>query len=123
MVIFSETQTHKEAKKTIYNWVCTLKWRVFEAMPLSSEKTFGAKLPGKRRRKINPRAGRAIEMLGHAIDYLVDMDAHEGSLIVWEKGHLEAVEILKALNRQIYLECPVVPSFGERWSSYLFGKR
>lgn len=91
--------------------------------PLSSENMSGAGTPFERRRKMNPRAGRAIEILAHAIDYLVDMHAHEGSLIVWEKGHFEAVEILKALNRQIYLECPIVPSFEERCSSFFFGKR
>jgi len=27
---------------------------------------------------------------------------------------LEAVQLLMALNRQVYFECPVVPTLGER---------
>lgn len=77
----------------------------------------------KQKRRINPAAGRALELLGHAIDYLIDMHVHEGSLIVWEKGHLEAIEILKALNRQIYEECPVVPTIEERLRGLLVRKR
>lgn len=68
----------------------------------------------KRRRRISPEAGRALETLGHAIQYLIDQYAHEGSLIVWEKGHIDALNILKDLNRKIYLECPIVLSFDER---------
>jgi hypothetical protein len=68
----------------------------------------------KSRRQISPQAGRALEILGHAIQYLADQHAHEGSLIVWERAHFEAMSILKNLNRQIYLECPEVPSFDER---------
>jgi hypothetical protein len=51
------------------------------------------------------------------------MHKHEGSLLVWEKGHLEAVEILKARNREVYMECPLIPSIEERIYSFLFGKR
>jgi hypothetical protein len=28
---------------------------------------------------------------------------------------LEAVQLLMAINRQVYFECPEVPSMGERW--------
>lgn len=75
------------------------------------------------KRRISPQAGRAIEMLAHAIEYLIDMHVHEGSLIVWEKSHLEAVEILKARNRQIYEECPRVPTFDQRVSAFFRRKR
>ena len=74
------------------------------------------------RRRITPQAGRALEILAHAIEYLEDMHRHEGSLLVWEKGHFEAVEILKARNREIYMGCPVVPSLGERINAFLIGK-
>jgi hypothetical protein len=96
---------------------------VIRRVPVSSENTSRTRLGFKRRRRISPETGRALEVLAHAIEYLIDMHEHEGSLIVWEEGHLEAVEILKTLNRQIYLECPVIPSFEERWCSFLFGKR
>jgi hypothetical protein len=68
----------------------------------------------KMRRQISPQAGQALEVLGHAIEYLVDQHAHERSLLKWEQAQLEALSILKALNRQIYLECPIEPSFDER---------
>jgi hypothetical protein len=32
---------------------------------------------------------------------------------------LEAVQLLMALNRQVYFECPVVPSVGERCRALL----
>jgi hypothetical protein len=79
-------------------------------------------LPVKRRRRVSPEAGRALEILGHAIEYLTDEHVHEGSLLVYENAHLEALQLLKALNRQIYLECPVVPSLRERCRAFLFGK-
>ena len=80
-------------------------------------------IPLKQRRRINSPDGRALEILGHAIEYLIDMHVHEGSLIVWEKGHLEAIDILKTLNRQIYEECPVVPTIEERLRGLLVRKR
>lgn len=80
-------------------------------------------IPRKRRRKITYRAGRALEILGHAIEYLIDMHKHEGSLLVWEEGYLEAIEILKARNREIYMGCAVVPSLEERIWSLFSGKR
>ncbi len=82
----------------------------------------GSNSPREKRRRITPRDGRAIEMLAHAIEYLVDMHEHEGSLLVWEKGHLEAVEMLKSRNREIYMSCPVVPTLEDRLRSFLSGK-
>jgi len=73
----------------------------------------------KKQRLINPEAGRALEKLAHAIDYLMDEHANEGSLLKWEQAHLEALSILKALNRQIYLECPIVPSLDEKIRRFL----
>jgi len=60
-----------------------------------------------------------LEILGHAIEYLMDQHAHEGSLLKWEQAHLEALSIIKALSRQIYLECPIVPSLDERILRFL----
>jgi len=70
-------------------------------------------------RRITPPAGRALEILAHAIEYLEDMHMHEGSLLVWEEAQMEAIRILKKLNREIYSECPVVPSFEERLYSMI----
>lgn len=82
-----------------------------------------SKIHIQKKRRMNQQSGRAIEILAHAIEYLADMHADEGSLLVWEKGHFEALEILKARNREIYEECSVVPDLDERISAFLFGKR
>src|SRR5208337_875945 len=73
----------------------------------------------KRRRSISPRAGHALEILGHAIEYLTDEFIHEGSSFSANNSQLQAVQLLMALNRQIYFECPEVPPFTRRLMSFL----
>jgi hypothetical protein len=73
----------------------------------------------KRRRSISPQAGHALEILGHAIEYLTDEFVHEGGSFSADNAQLQAVQILMALNRQIYFECPEIPSFRERVASLL----
>ncbi|MGA7343855.1 MAG: hypothetical protein WBE72_05315 [Terracidiphilus sp.] len=70
--------------------------------------------PVSGRRRIGPQAGHALEILGHAIDYLTDEYVHEGGTFCWHDPQLEALRLLMAANRQIYFECPQVPAFGER---------
>jgi hypothetical protein len=72
-----------------------------------------------RRRIITPQAGRALEILGHAIEYLTDEFVHEGGALSANNAQLEAVQLLMAFNRQIYFECPVAPTFAERFRSLL----
>jgi hypothetical protein len=67
-----------------------------------------------RRRHITPQAGHALEILGHAIEYLTDEFVHEESAMSPRSGQLQAVQMLMALNRQVYFECPEVPTLGER---------
>jgi len=75
-------------------------------------------LPGKRRRMISPQEGRAIEILGRAIEYLSDefaVDCLDHSVPVGVMHpRLQAIELLMALNREIYLNCPEAPGMGER---------
>lgn len=66
------------------------------------------------RRRVSPEAGRALEILGHAIEYLTDEYVQRGGSLTAQDPELQAVQLLMALNRQIYLECPVVPTFAER---------
>ena len=73
----------------------------------------------QRRRRISPEAGRALETLGHAIEYLTDEYVHRGTSFSAEDPQVKAIQLLMSLNRQIYFECPVVPSFGERLRSFL----
>jgi hypothetical protein len=72
-----------------------------------------------RRRRISPEAGRALEILGHAIEYLADEYAHRAASISSDDGKLDAVKILMSMNRQIYLACPEAPGLVDRWRSLL----
>ena len=71
------------------------------------------------RRRITPRAGHALEILGHAIEYLTDEFVHSGMSFSSNNAQLEAVQLLMARNRQVYLECPEIPIFGERCRALL----
>ena len=71
------------------------------------------------RRRITPQAGRALDLLAHAIEYLTDEFVHQGLTFSARNEQLEAVQMLMALNRQVYFECPEVPSFGERLRTLL----
>jgi hypothetical protein len=71
------------------------------------------------RRRITPQAGRALELLAHAIEYLNDEFMHQDLAFSAKNEQLEAVQMLMALNRQVYFECPEVPSFGERCRALL----
>lgn len=66
------------------------------------------------RRLITPQAGRALDILAHAIEYLNDEFVNQGIAFSSRSEQLEAVQMLMALNRQVYFECPEVPSFGNR---------
>jgi hypothetical protein len=72
-----------------------------------------------KRRRITPRAGHALEILGHAIGYLTDEFVEEAASFSPHNAQVEAVQLLMALNRQVYFECPEVPTFSERWRSML----
>ena len=68
-----------------------------------------------RRRRIGPKARRALKILGHAIEYLSNEFVRGQSPDLDREGQLGAIHILMALNRQIYFECPEKPTLGERW--------
>lgn len=76
-----------------------------------------------RRRSISPEAGHALEKLGHAIDYLTDEYVHEGGTFSRSDAKLQAVELLMAINREIYFACPEAPTLGDRWRAWLHGHR
>jgi hypothetical protein len=65
-----------------------------------------------RRRRIDFEAGRALEVLGHAIEYLADEFVHDGASP--DDCRLHAIQILMAANREIYFSCPKAPSLLER---------
>ena len=66
------------------------------------------------RRRITPDAGRALEILGHAIEYLTDEYVKETKEISAADPQVSAIRLLMSLNRQVYFECPVVPTLRER---------
>jgi len=72
-----------------------------------------------RRRSISPLAGRALEILGHAIEYLSDEYINEGGLFSSRDPRIEAIQLLMARNREIYFECPELPTLGERLRAWL----
>lgn len=72
-----------------------------------------------RERRISPEAGRALEILGHAIDYLTDEFVHSGGSFSARDPRVEAVQLLMSLNREIYFACPEVPSVCERLRSLM----
>jgi hypothetical protein len=70
-------------------------------------------------RHISPQAGRALEILGHSIEYLIDEADFEGKPFNDGDPRCQAVKLLMALNREIYFECPEVPSLLETCRSFL----
>ena len=64
-------------------------------------------------------AGHALEILGHAIEYMADeLNAGEGPVAAGNP-RLEAIQMLMAINRRIYCECPEIPTWSERLSGWL----
>ena len=69
--------------------------------------------PAYIRRRGSSEQGRALETLGHAVEYLVDsrMYFSDPQAAASER---EAIEILMRLNRTVFSECPEVIPFGRR---------
>jgi hypothetical protein len=89
------------------------------SIPVSTPVAQAALLRPIRRRRTTPQAGHALEILGHAIEYLTDEFVHRQADLSPRNSELEAVQLLMALNRQVYFECPEVPTVGERLRSML----
>ncbi len=89
------------------------------AIPTLVESSAAVRVRVNRRRRISPQAGHALEILGHAIEYLTDEFVHCGASFSSSNSQLEAVQLLMARNRAVYFECPEIPSLGERWRALL----
>jgi hypothetical protein len=72
-----------------------------------------------RRRRISRDTGRGLEILGHAIEYLSDEYVHTGISFAATDGRVKAIQILMALNREIYFACPTDPTLRERFRSWM----
>lgn len=91
-----------------------------QALPLRTSAPAPERCGGAARpRRISPEAGRALEILGHAIDYLTDEFVHAGGTFSAQDPQVKAVELLISLNRKIYFECPEVPTFAERLRAWM----
>ncbi|MDR3772067.1 MAG: hypothetical protein P4L26_01900 [Terracidiphilus sp.] len=88
-------------------------------MPVSAPAAATGCILVNRRRRITSQAGHALEILGHAIEYLTDEFVHRQAGIPLSSPDLEAVQLLMALNRQVYFECPEAVTLGERLRSML----
>jgi hypothetical protein len=62
-----------------------------------------------RPRHISPEAGRALRILGHAIEYLANEFLHDVVPPSTRNPRLQAVQLLLDLNREVYAECPEEP--------------
>jgi hypothetical protein len=77
------------------------------------------------RRRTTPEAGFALEILGHAIEYLADEYVHEMGLLPSVHSsdpRVEAIQLLMAANRQVYFACPLARSLYQRMVGRLFGR-
>jgi hypothetical protein len=77
-------------------------------------------VPRAKRRLIDARTGHALEILGHAIEYLSDEYVHEARQLSADDPQVEAIQILMAINREMYYACPVAPTFRERLRALLW---
>lgn len=68
------------------------------------------------RRRPNLLQGRALETLGHAIEYLVDTHIAGGAHLVTDAGDpdQEAAQILMRLNRAVFAECEEIKPLSTR---------
>ncbi|MFZ1084832.1 MAG: hypothetical protein WAN35_07705 [Terracidiphilus sp.] len=89
------------------------------AVPVTAPAVQNASIHASRRRRITPEAGRALEILGHAIEYLTDEFVQDDRAFTVKNEQLQAVQMLMALNRQVYFECPEIPTLAERCRALL----
>lgn len=89
------------------------------SIPVSTPVAAAALVQPSRLRRITPQAGHALEILGHAIEYLTDEFVHDGGTFSARDERLQAVQLLMSLNRQVYFECPEAHSFAERCRTLL----
>jgi len=83
-------------------------------IPATTPATLAERSLPRRRRHITPQAGHALEILGHAIEYLTDEWVHEGGPLSAGNDRIMAVQLLMGLNRQVYFECPEEVTFSDR---------
>jgi hypothetical protein len=74
------------------------------------------------RRTINREQGRALEMIGHAADYLTDSCLYEGKddQIIDFRSTSDALQILTSMRSQIMESLPLSePFFSRVWNHFV----
>ena len=72
------------------------------------------------RRRANMQQGKGLEILGHAIEYLVDSRMFlvgDGRMLV----EADAVRVLSRCSRELFLSCAVVEPLGARLRTWASG--
>lgn len=70
------------------------------------------------RRRITPGAGKALEILAHALEYLSDECAASDATEPWLRAQVDAIKLLKDLNLGIYMQCPEAPTAAARCRAF-----
>jgi hypothetical protein len=70
------------------------------------------------KRRPSPQQGRALEGLGHAIEYLFDSCMLPG---IGDSADMEAAHILMGLSMQVFEECEEVVPLGRRVRNWIRG--
>ncbi len=81
--------------------------------------------PARVRRRISPVSGHALEILGHAVEYLADEYVLASGALPSIHAHdpqVEAMQLLMQANRAVYFECPVIPSLRVRARNWFKGR-
>ena len=65
------------------------------------------------RRRPDPRQGRSLEALGHAIEYLTDAQMLTTEPKSWQND-VDAIQLLSRLSRDVFHECPIVVPVTQR---------
>jgi hypothetical protein len=106
-------ETGKDKTMATQATVLTAGMAAAKAMPMSQR---------IKRRSISPEKGRALVILGHALEYLADEFVHEGGSFTANRGQIDAIQVLLKLNREIYMSCPEAPGFGQWIRSFMPGQ-
>jgi hypothetical protein len=63
------------------------------------------------RRRTTPRQGRALEILGHAVEYLADSRLYD---LNEAPADGEAIRVLMSCSRQVFAECELIQPLHRR---------
>ncbi len=74
--------------------------------------------PRQARRRTTPKQGRALELLGHAVEYLVDSRLLEGGPTPADNG---ALRILMACSREVFEDSVAVVPMHQRVQDWVQG--